>query len=150
MGMFQRTQDVSGKVVDHGDGPGSTMECLLESFPINPIPHPVRQVTDDPGIVYMADGGVIQPAQCFRFPEKPGAGGGLGMEVRGAAAPRLRARALSIEEHLLRGRSHGSLQPVAGTERVLGALEIAKRLYLGQRSNPRRRSTLTSRPHTVA
>jgi hypothetical protein len=93
---------------------------------------------------------VVQPAQRFRFPEKPGAGGSLGVEVHPQAHPSLQDLVLSLEEHLLRRRSHRALKPVAGTQRSLGTLEVLKRLYLGQRSNPRRRSTRTSRPHTVA
>jgi hypothetical protein len=57
---------------------------------------------------------------------------------------------VGFEENLVGDRGYGPLQPIAAAQRVLGALEVAKRLRPGQRSSPRRRSTRISRPHTAA
>jgi hypothetical protein len=90
------------------------MQRLLESFPIDPIAHPIRQVIDDARIVHVADGGVIQPAQRFGFAEKPGASGGLGMKVHPETDPPLQDLVLSLEEYLFGRGGNRPLQPVAG------------------------------------
>jgi hypothetical protein len=63
------------------------MERLLQPFAIDPVPDSKCQVTDDPGIVHVADGGMIQPAQRFRLSEKPGPDGGIGVEIHPQADP---------------------------------------------------------------
>ena len=78
------------------------MQRLLETFSFDPVAHPVGQVADDAGIVHVADGGMVQPTERFRLPEKPGPRGGLGVEVHPEADPALQHLVVGLEENLLR------------------------------------------------
>ena len=122
------------------------MERLLQTLTIDPVPHPERQIANDSGIVYVADGGVIQTAESLRLAQKPGSNGGIGVEVDPETDPALQNLVVRFEEDLLWCGGNGSLQPVATSQRRLSALKVPERLQGGQRSSPRRRSILTSPP----
>jgi hypothetical protein len=125
------------------------MERLLQTFAIDPVAHPEGQVVDDTGIVDVANSRMIQPAECLRFAEKPRPDRGVVVEVYPQADPAFEDLIVGFEEDLVRSGGDRALQSIASPERGLSALKIAERLETGQRSSPRRRSILTSRPHTA-
>jgi len=92
---------------------------------------------------------VIQPAERLGFAQKPRAYGGIFVEVDPEADPPLEDQVMGLEENLLGGSGDGAFQTIAVPQGLLGPLEVAVGLSGGQRKSPRRRSTLTSRPHTA-
>lgn len=97
----------------------------------------------------MAYGRVIEPAQGFGLAQEPSAAGLLRVKVYSETYPALQDLVVSFEEYLLGGGRYCPFQAVPGSERIMGALEVVERLDAGQRSSPRRRSIVTSRPQTA-
>jgi hypothetical protein len=126
------------------------MERLLQSFSIDPVAYPERQIADDTSIVDVPDGWVVQSAERLRLPKEPGSDGRIGVEVYPQTDPALQDQVVGFEQNLFGGRGDGPLQTIAVTQGVVGPLKVAEGFNRGQRSSPRRRSTLTSRPHTAA
>ena len=150
MGVLQRAQEIPRQGVDHGDRAGSPQERALQPLAVDPVADPVGQLADDPGVVDVPDRRVVQPAERLGLPNEPGPGRLVGVEVHPQADPALQDQIVGFEEDPLRRYRYRPLEPVAAAERLVGALEVAVRLDAGQRSNPRRRSTFTCRPHTAA
>src|SRR6185503_5063423 len=111
--------------------------------------HPECQITDDPRVVDVPDRGMIQSAERLGFAQKPRADGRIFVEVDSEADPPFQDQVICLEQNLLGRSGYSALQAIAMPQGLLGPLEVAIRLYGGQRSSPRRRSTLTSRPHTA-
>jgi hypothetical protein len=93
---------------------------------------------------------MVEPGQRLRFTDEPGPGRFVGVKIHPQPDPSLENQVLCLEQHALQRHRHRALQTIAVAERCVGALEIADRLERAQRSNPRRRSTFASRPHTAA
>ena len=110
---------------------------------MDPVADPKRQLTNDPGVVDVSNGGVIQPAKRLGLPHEPGPCRLVGEEIHPQADPALQDQIVRFEEDPLRRHRDRPLDAIAGSERLVGALEVAVRPDAGQRSNPRRRSTFT-------
>jgi hypothetical protein len=150
VGVLQGTQDVTRKRMHHGNRPGTPVERLLQSLALDPVSHPKGQIADDPRVVDVADGGMVQPAQRLGLAKEPGPNRRIDIEVHPQADPALEDKVVRLELYLVRRDADCALQAIARAQGLLGALEVPKRLGGGQRSSPRRRSTLASRPHTDA
>jgi hypothetical protein len=125
------------------------VERLLEPFSFDPVPDPEGEVTNDARVVHMANGGMVQPAERLGLSQKPRAYGGVAVKVHPQADSPFEDQVISLKQHLFGRRRDSPFQTVALSQSFLGTLEVAERLDGGQRSSPRRRSTLTSRPQSA-
>ena len=125
------------------------MQRLLQALSLDPVADPECHIADDPCVVHVPDCRMIQSAERLGFAQKPRAYCRIFVEVDPETDPPLEDQVICLEQNLL-GRSRNSaFQAIAVPQNFLGPLEIAVGLYGRQRSSPRRRSTLTSRPHTA-
>src|SRR5918995_5776832 len=149
MRVLQRAQQIARERMYHGDGTGSALQRTLKTFAIDPVAYSERQFSDDAGIVDMPDSGMVQAAERFGLTDEPCPGGLVGVEVHPQAHSAPEDQVLGFEEHALERYGYRALQPVSGAKRCVGALVVAGGLVRVQRSNPRRRSIVTWRPHTA-
>jgi hypothetical protein len=70
-----------------GDRPGPAAERILEALPVDPVADPIRQIADHTGVVYVADSGMVQTAECLCLSEEPASG--CGIQIHSEADPPL-------------------------------------------------------------
>jgi hypothetical protein len=101
------------------------MQRLLEAFPLDPVADAERQLADDPGVVHMADRGMVQPAECLSLSHEPRTNGGILIEVDPEADPPLENQVVCFEEDLFGRCGHRPLEPIAMPQGLVGPLEVA-------------------------
>lgn len=141
--MLQRAQKIARQRVYHGNGARATLQRALKTLAIDPVPYPIRQISNDAGVVDVSDGGMIQAAQGFGLTDEPEPGRLVRVEVHAQTYSAPQDQVLSLEKDALERYSYGSLEPVPGAKRCVRALVVPGGLGRAQRSNPRRRSILT-------
>ena len=145
--VFQRAQQVARQRMHRRDEPGTAARGVVQALALDPVAHAEGKIADYAGVVDVADGRVIQPAQCFGFSKEPAAERVIRIEMNAETDLALQRLVVGGEQHPLpRGRHH-VLEAVAVSQRFVGP-EKGLRAVDGHRSRPRRRSTRAVRPQT--
>ena len=116
-----RRSRASASTVGIGRGPRRT--ASLQPFAVDPVADPIGEVAHHPGVVDVADCGMVELAERLGLAHEPRADGVVGVEVDPDADRSPQQLVVRLEEDPLGGGGDDALQPVSAPERRPGALE---------------------------